>query len=69
MSIVAEFECYDALGELQPKQKYTIESSFNCEVGDYVLGVWVKAGDDPKGTQVVPMYLTREQLDQIVQVN
>jgi hypothetical protein len=66
MSIVAEFECYDILGELQPKQKYTIESSFNCGAGDYVLGIWVKAKDDSKDTQVIPMYLTQEQLNQVV---
>lgn len=62
--IRATFEASDALDNLLPRATYTVVSNFSCEFDDKVLGVWVKANTaDPN--QVIPLYLTQAQLEEI----
>ena len=64
--MILEFEAYDAYDDLLPLQQWDVQSSFECNVEPYVCGVWVKT--KTPGTeylnQVIPLYLTKEQLDQ-----
>jgi hypothetical protein len=66
--MIIEFEAYDAYDELLPKQKWDVQSSFECTVDPYVKGVWVVNKDPdpayPDMNQVIPLYLTRDQLNQ-----
>jgi len=61
--LTATFACHDALNNLLPAEKREIVSSFQCSEEPYVIGVWVKGEEK----QVVPLYLTREQLDNLNQ--
>jgi hypothetical protein len=66
--MILEFEAYDPYDELLPKQKWDVQSTFKCNVTPYVLGVWVKTKNPdtryPDMNQVIPLYLTQEQLNQ-----
>ena len=64
--MILEFEAYDAYDELMPRQQWDVKSNFQCDVYPYVRGVWVKT-KTPKldyPNEVIPLYLTKEQLDQ-----
>jgi hypothetical protein len=66
MKIIATFEAHDQNHTLLPIQEYEVVKSFECFEAPYVMAIWVrdKESDDPRA--VVPRYLTREQLSQIV---
>jgi hypothetical protein len=68
--MILEFEAYDAYDELLPRQQWDVQSHFQCDVKPYVCGVWVKIKPTTHKypNQVIPLYLTREQLDQHARV-
>ena len=68
--MILEFQAYDAYDELLPRQQWDVQSSFQCDVEPYVCGVWVTDKEkDPKyPNKVIPLYLTKDQLDQHARV-
>ena len=68
--MILEFEAYDPYEELLPRQQWDVQSSFQCDVEPYVCGVWVidKEEDPEYPNKVIPLYLTKDQLDQHARV-
>jgi hypothetical protein len=69
--MIAEFECYNAYGELMERLERKVVSSFNVDCSGagrepYVLGIWVDVGPGKEsGRSVVPVYLTQKQKEQL----
>lgn len=63
--LTSTFSAYDALGNLLEKRKRTIVSNFECDVDPYDIGIWVEnTGEFPQEGNVVPLYLTRDQVQE-----